>query len=65
MTQTPIDLKLFSEVKLVLSMASNASLAAGKTSERPMLGSFSYFGLPLFPKNPCDEVYPGIWLGEA
>ncbi|BFZ22177.1 hypothetical protein BsWGS_25216 [Bradybaena similaris] len=66
MTQTPIDLKLFSEVKLVLSMASNATLAARKTSDRPMLGSFSYFGLGgLLPKNPYDQVYPGIWLGEA
>ncbi|CAG5124444.1 unnamed protein product [Candidula unifasciata] len=66
MMHTPIDLKLYSEVKDILTKACiEASDAAKKASERALIGSFSYFGFPMPPKNPCDEVYPGIWLGEA
>ena len=60
MAQEPIDLKLFSEVKSVLTSSnndtSNAFCKAG-------VGAFQYFAFPMPPKNSYDAVYEGILLG--
>uniref|UniRef100_A0A0B7B3L5 Dual specificity protein phosphatase n=1 Tax=Arion vulgaris TaxID=1028688 RepID=A0A0B7B3L5_9EUPU len=66
MTQVPIDLMLYHDVKEILTKANHEGLASNKkSSDRSVTGSLLYFGYPLLPKNTCDEVYPGIWLGEA
>ncbi|CAL1547888.1 unnamed protein product [Lymnaea stagnalis] len=57
-------LKLFIQVKEFLSKDKNDShKVTGHPS--PTMKCFSYFALPAAPKNHCDEVYPGVWLGDA
>ena len=62
MSQEPVNLRLYSEVKEYLKNANdNASPKKGP----PSAGSFAYFSFPSAPKNPCDEVFPGIFLGNG
>ncbi|XP_005110041.1 dual specificity protein phosphatase 3 [Aplysia californica] len=63
MTQTPVNLKLFFEVKEFLQ-SSNDDASSKKVKAVPP-GSFSLFQFPMEPKNPCDEVYPGIFIGNG
>ena len=62
MTQTPVNLRLWSEVKEFLK-TENEKLKE-KSGGPPKLGAFALFSA-IQPKNPCDEVYPGIVLGNA
>ncbi|RUS85366.1 hypothetical protein EGW08_006851 [Elysia chlorotica] len=60
MAQEPIDLKLFSEVKAVLTSNNNDTSDAFCKAG---VGAFKYFAFPMPPKNNYDMVYEGIFLG--
>lgn len=63
MSKTDTDCKLLSsQIKEYLTNESNtAALASG----RRISGSFSHFPFRMGPARAFDEIYPGLFLGDA
>ncbi|KAH9524056.1 Dual specificity protein phosphatase 3 [Bulinus truncatus] len=56
------DIKVFNQVKDFLSTFDNNSMSR---SHPPTVKSFTYCIFPTMPKNACDEIEPGLWLGNG
>jgi hypothetical protein len=56
-----MDLKTFQDVKKFLEDSNNSSTSALP----PKPGAFTLFQFPKAPNNNFDQVFDGIFLGEA
>ncbi|XP_013097019.2 dual specificity protein phosphatase 3-like [Biomphalaria glabrata] len=57
------DAHMFEEAKLFL--ANYKDVGKPNKSRAPVVNSFSYFIFPSIPHNACDEIEPGLWLGNG